>query len=317
MNFFASQDFLDALNAVYYPGKAGRVADFVIEDKCFRLLAVGGRVVTSELFFDYCEPISRSEARSPQKRRLFIQSAALGQATMDDWHKVHDGGDARAAPFVDFSKFGSFEEYRSYLQTRSKDRFKKIRRLRERLGQEIGELAFDYDDQDDQVIGTSLSWKSQQLRETGLEDIYERPEQAAFFRELRRRGRLRVSSLRAGGRLLGSSIGYEYEGVGSGWVLTYDHDPALRKYSIGWQLIELMLEECYKRGFKSFDFSVGAADFKFAYGTHVRLVKPFGTRPLGEAVAIRLKRETKLALGRFPKLLDGMRQIARAAKTRF
>src|SRR5262249_30308499 len=160
------------------------------------------------------------------------------------------------------------------------DRFKKNARLRERLAEDFGELVFTLDDTSPDVLDLSIKWKSQQLLDTGLPDIYAKPQNVEFFRELRRRGALRSSTLRVKGRLLSSLLGFVHDKVWSGWVFTFDHDPAFKKYSLGWQLMESMLEECHQSGLSGFDFSTGSSDYKFAYGTHVRILSSVGSRPL-------------------------------------
>ena len=313
MNFYASQPFLDTVARVYFPHQRSRIQDFEVEGKVYRLLVVGsGRVITRWSFLDYCEPIQPDNVHEPVRRKLFIPNAVHGIVSMQDWASRSDEyGAYMPAPFVDFAEYPNYKDYLSFLMKRSKDRFKKNYRLRERLAEDFGQLQFCANDDEPDVLEKSLEWKSAQLRDTGLPDLFRKPENRQFYYELKRRGVLLSSTLRANGRLLSSWLGYIHEGYWSGWIFTYDHDPALKKYSLGWQLMDSLLQDCHEKQLKGFDFSVGHSDYKMTYGTHVRLLGSVGTRPKREAMLLALRSQVKAKLVRFPKLLETVRQLAR------
>jgi CelD/BcsL family acetyltransferase involved in cellulose biosynthesis len=314
MNFFASRVYLDTVSSVYFAGKKTQIQDFEVDGQVYRFLVVEGRrVLTDWVFLDYREALAPSEIDKPQKRDIYIEGAVRDVVTVEKWQSPDFNRWGKPSPFVDFTGFATYEDYRTHIYKRGRDRFKKNTRLRERLGQDFGELEFTLDDLAPDVLDLSLKWKSQQLRETELPDLFAKPQNTEFFRELRRRNGLRASTLRARGRLLSAWLGFVHEGVWSGWIFTYDHDPALKKYSLGWQLMESMLEECFRSRLKGFDFSAGASDYKFAYGTHVRILGPVGTPNLSR----RLKDDAKRVLQRYPKLLEGARSVVRTARTRF
>jgi CelD/BcsL family acetyltransferase involved in cellulose biosynthesis len=230
---------------------------------------------------------------------------------MQEWIANESLRTYRPAPFVDFSEFADYSEYRAFLMKRSKDRFKKNWRLRERLENDFGTLKFTFNDSGDDVLEKSLTWKSAQLRETGLPDLFRKEENWEFYRELKRRGVLLSSTLRANERLLSSWLGYTHNGYWSGWIFTYDHDPALKKYSIGWQLMDSLLQTCHERKLKGFDFSIGHSDYKMTYGTHVRLLGSVGTRPAHQVVLNKLEKLAKSQLERFPSVMARARVVAR------
>jgi hypothetical protein len=312
MNFYSSPEFLDTLAHVYFPGQRTRIQDYEVDGKTYRLLVVGrDRVITRWTFLDYSEPLSDSEPREPVRSNLFIPNAVQRIVPIQDWGSDAADKGYMPAPFVSFEGFAKYEEYQAYLMKRSKDRFKKNARLRERLEQDCGELVFTMNDDGADVLEKSLNWKSAQLRETGLPDIFSKPENWEFYRELKRRNVLLSSTLRANGRLLSSWLGYVYGGYWSGWIFTYDHDPALKKYSLGWQLMESLLRTCYSRNLKGFDFSIGHSDYKMAYGTHVRLLADVGTRPTHQRVLLALRKQASARLERYPRLLARLREVAR------
>jgi hypothetical protein len=312
MNFYSSPAFLSTVASVYFPGQRTRPQDFEVDGKIYRFLVVGTRrVITSWTFLDYVEPVETEAVFRPIRRNLYVPNVAQRTVTMQQWSDDESLRSYRPAPFVDFLEYPTFDDYRAFLMKRSKDRFKKNTRLRERLQDDFGQLVFSANDDGDDVLEKSLEWKSTQLRETGLPDLFANVRNREFYAELKKRGVLLSSTLRANGRLLSSWLGYVYEGYWSGWIFTFDHDPALRKYSLGWQLMESLLRSCHDMKLKGFDFSVGHSDYKMTYGTHVRLLGSVGHRPLHQELLHKLRKRTKAGLVRFPKLLDLARKSAR------
>ena len=110
--------------------------------------------------------------------------------------------------------------------------------------------------------------------------------------------------MRAGDRLLSVWMGFVYRGVWSGWVFAYDHDPALRKFSLGHQLLRSMLEQGFRLGHREFDFSIGNEDYKWFYATHARILGPIGTPPLRQRLMARARHDARRALQRWPRLLS-------------
>ena len=210
------------------------------------------------------------------------------------------------APYVDWSKFPTYDDYKTFLLTHQKGLVKDRERRARRLAENVGKLEFRVDDTQPDVIELARQWKSRQLRETGLRDYFADPKTDEYLALLRDRGLLTTSTLRAGGRLVSAWIGFIHDGVWSGWVFTYD--PELAKYSVGHQLLSAMLEESHRRGHREFDFSTGAESYKMPYATHGRLLGPVGLPPMQQRIFARAKIEVKK---RNPELFE----LARAAKT--
>ena len=234
--------------------------------------------------------------------------------TIESWQDPAMVRQGRPAPFVDFSGFASYADYRAYITKRGKDCFKKNARLRERLAEDFGELVFTLDDTSPDVLDQPAVEVEAARLQTGLPDIYAKPANVEFFHELRRRGALRSSTLRARGRLLSSWLGFVHDRVWSGWVFTFDHYSAFKKYSLGWQLMESLLEECHRSGLAGFDFSTGSSDYKLAYGTHVRVLGDVGHRPLSQQLILKLKTDAKRLLERYPRLRGPVETLARSSK---
>ena len=97
-----------------------------------------------------------------------------------------------------------------------------------------------------------------------------------FFENLREKNLLVASSLRIAGRLLSVWLGFVHDRVRSGWIFTYEHDPAFSRYSLGHQLLQSMLQHSFASEHREFDFSLGAQEYKWLYATHARVLGPLG-----------------------------------------
>ena len=278
MNFFASQEYLQVLADVYFPGKPARVADVRIGGQVLRLLILGDRQVVTEMpFLDYHQPLRADEIGRAERRRAYAPWVAREVVGLKDRHPLPEG--LGTAPYIDWSLFSSYDDYLASLRARHNDRFRELRRLRRRLAEHFGPLEFLADDTRPDVLERALDWKGRQFRETGQGDVFAYPENFRFFEELRRRDLLVASTLRGAGRLLAVSLGFIHQGVWSGWIMTYDHAPELKAYSVGNQLLQEMLAHSFAARHREFDFSIGDQDFKWLYATHARVLGPLGPRP--------------------------------------
>lgn len=316
MNFYASREYLDVLAHVYFPGRRAAVEEVEVGGQVLRLLVVDGRKpITSWFFLDYHEPLAPAERGPATRRRCFVPVVSQRAVRFEEW-KEAAGGILTPAPYVDWAAFPTYAAYQDHIKPRGRDLLREAARRRRRLEEEFGTLSFTYDDQREDVIPTSLRWKSTQLRDTQLPDLFERQDNVEFFHELRRRGLLVASSLRANERLLSAWLGFVHEGVWSGWIFAHDRDPALKKYSVGRQLLHSMLEESHRRGHRQFDFSTGDEDYKSLYATHARLLGPLGALPVRERVLRQVRQNVRSALERHPRLFEATRRVFRRVKNR-
>jgi hypothetical protein len=304
MNFYASRDFLDAAAAVYFKGRDWTIEDVEIGGEILRLLVVDGRPVTKMQFLDFHQPLSTDEVHEPVRRGRYAQHIVRDVLTRLEWEALKKCPEL--APFVDWSWFRSFDDYKAQLVKRHKSLVRDRERRWRSLCTAYGEPVFTMDDRGADVLPTAREWKSQQLLDTGHPNWIALPKTMEFLETLRARNLLVSSTLRAGGRLVSVWLGFVHEGTWSGWVFAYD--PAFRKYSVGHQLVNCMLEESFRLGHREFDFSEGAEDYKLLYATHARVLGDLGRAPPGRAVIV----YAKAVLGRSPKLLRAMQDAKRA-----
>lgn len=286
MNFFASPAYLAVVADVYFGGRSTRVADVRFGGKVLRVLIVDDRQVASEVpFLDYHLPLRPEEWGPVERRHAYAPRVAQGVVSREQRHSIPAG--FIASPYVDWSSFSSYEDYLAQRDDLHHRTIKKHRRFKVRLAEDFGALEFAADDRRRDVLALALEWKSAQFIETGERDLFADACNVRFFEELRDRGLLVASTLRASGRLLSVWLGFVHDGVWSGWIFAYDHDPALRPYSVGHHLMQSMLAYSFASGHREFDHSVGGQDWKWKYATHARLIGPLGIPPQGAYRAAR------------------------------
>lgn len=284
MNFYASRPFLDAAAAVYFKDRPVTIEDVRIGDGVLRLLVTGdGKIITRLTFLDFHEPLRDTDIVGPVRIGRYAERVVRGQIAADAWDETDFPG-CELAPFVDWNGFDSFDAYYDYLLNLHHGLIRDRERRGRALAAQYGPLRFCPDDRDPDVLAAAQTWKSRQLRDIGLPDIFADPASAAFLQTLKSSGHLLSSSLRANGRLVSVWLGFVHDNAWSGWIFAYD--PALKKYSAGHQLLIQMLRESFVRGHREFDFSVGAPDYKMQYATHGRVLGSLGTPSAQRALAL-------------------------------
>lgn len=301
MNFYASRAYLDAAAAVYFKGREVAIENVRIGSDILRLLVVDGRIITRLQFLDFHQPLCEAEVQGPIREGRYAQFVVRGTIRCDEWQQDAFPG-FELAPFIDWWQFPSFDAYKNQLLERHRGLVRDRERRWRSLAAAQGEPVFTFNDEADDVLAMAREWKSRQLVETGIPDYFADPKTMEFLQLLRERRLLVSSSLRAGGRLLSVWIGFIHEASWSGWVFTYD--PAFRKYSVGHQLLNCMLEESYRLGHREFDFSDGGHDYKIMYATHGRLLGDIGRPPLKRAVVLLAKNTLRRTS---PKLFEAIR----------
>jgi CelD/BcsL family acetyltransferase involved in cellulose biosynthesis len=264
--------------------------------------------VTQIQFLDYHQPLADAEIQGPVRQGRYAGDVVRGEMICDTGNPIALPY-CEPAPYIDWSEFAGFEEYKTLLLERRKGMVRDRERRRRALAADYGELCFAMNDPGDDVFACARLWKSRQLRETGHDDYFAKPETMEFLAALRERKRLVSSTLRAGGRLVSLWIGFVHEGCWSGWIFAYD--PEFRKYSAGHQLLFCMLEESCRRGHREFDFSIGGEDYKMIYATRARLLGPIGKPPLDQALADAAKNVLRR---RSPVLFQAAKRLKRKIK---
>lgn len=317
-NFYGSSEYLAVAAEAYFNGRNTNVEYVEIGDNLFRLLVVDGRRVVTDLeFVDYHEPIT-TPIDVPVRRCGYAKSVVRGIVEVAAWDSTANV-DLEPAPFVDWTGFATYEEYERFLKTRKKGLYNEQRRRRRRLAETFGELEFCAHDERSDVFELAVKWKTQQFHATGVRNYLADPRNVRHFELLGENGLLTSSTLRADGRLLSLWLGFMHDGVWSGWIFAYDPDPALRKYSVGQQLLHSMLEESFRREHREFDFSIGDEGYKWFFATHARVLGPVGRPPVSEQIkgSVRqAKRYAKGVLADQPELLERATSVGRVVRTR-
>jgi CelD/BcsL family acetyltransferase involved in cellulose biosynthesis len=305
-SFYASPAYLETAAEIYYKRRATSIEDVRVGDEVLRLLVVDGhRIVTNLPFLDYHVPLLASDIRSPSRTASYARAVVRGVINRAKWDPAI-GHDAGLAPFVDWSRFATFAQYQDAVLAINNGLRRERERRRRRLADSLGEPAFTMDDRFADVLDFVRLHKGRQLRATGLVDYFADPRTTEFLDLLHRRGSIVYSTLRARGRLLSVWVGFVYDRVWSGWIFTYD--PDLRRYSVGMQLLNELLETSFRLGHREFDFSIGAEHYKMVYATHARVLAVVGRLPLH----LRLLDKAKVGLRqRSPTLFRTARALFR------
>jgi hypothetical protein len=303
-NLYASRGFLDVIAQVYFPGKTCRIEDYGLGSDVFRLLTVDGEgPVVRQTFLDIHEPLRNRSTSRPRCRLRRLEGASHSIISVDEYKGGQHPPDFFGAPTVLWSGFAKWDDYLDLLRRRRV--LADDQRRKRRLEEAIGPLEFRADDQDEDVLTTCFAWKSARDQESSRPDLFSVEANRRFFHEMRARGLLRVSTLRAGGTLLAVWLGAVHQRRWTGWVFAFNNDAALAKYSLGRQLLHFMLEESFRDGHEEFDFSIGMEPYKLYFATHVRVVTTLGSPPLGQ----RFRAAAKTALAHAPWLYARVRAL--------
>ncbi|QQC87740.1 GNAT family N-acetyltransferase [Streptomyces alfalfae] len=162
-----------------------------------------------------------------------------------------------------------------------------------RLGRDIGDMRFVYDERDPKVLRTLMRWKSAQYRRTGRMDRFARPwivdlvDHLFEVREEHFAGVLSV--VYAGDRPVAAHFGPTSRTVFAAWFTAYD--PELGYYSPGLLMHLRMAEAAASRGVRLMDMGRGEKEYKDWLKTReLRVGEGFATRPHPVAAVHRMWR---------------------------
>jgi len=144
---------------------------------------------------------------------------------------------------------------------------KKMRRLDRKISREIGDLTFNFDNQDESCWDQLMSLKRQQYRETGRHDVLG-PE---WSREMMRRlwhsddpgCKGYMHSLTSNGTFLAAEFNLTCRSTLHGWIPVYQ--PEYSSYSPGSVIQHYIIEEADRRGFHFYDYGTSAGHYKKYY----------------------------------------------------
>lgn len=275
VNIYTSPEFLDVIAKVYFPSLRCIPRDYQVNGRTFRLLAVEGREpVLNQTFVDMHEPVSvlPRALRIPPLPRL--PNVSHGLVSLSDFEHDHAWHNWMGAPTILWDRFPAWDDYLKLLTARRV--LPEDQRRGRRLQDALGPVEFTADDRLDDVLPTCFAWKSARDRASARTDLFATEANRHFFTEMRSRGLLQASTLRAGHTLLAIWLGAIYQGRWTGWVFAFNPEPSLKKYSLGRQLLYPMLEHSHRAGHSEFDFSIGMEPYKLNFATHVRPIGPLG-----------------------------------------
>jgi hypothetical protein len=285
-NLYTSPAYMEVIRRSYCDDRLCMPADFIVEGRRFRLLATLGwktgfrlRPAPMPPFLDMHEPIASEGGYQGLATLSYLPKVAHGMVESEKFSQQGLQTSYMAAPTVWWERFATWDDYLKFLRERSSMIKDDQRRMR-RLAETMGPVTFAVDDSGDDVVSKVLAWKSAQMLETLGVDLFADLRNRRFFEEMRKAGLLKISTLRADGRLIASWWGAIYQGRWYGWIFAHDPDEALRKLSVGRLLLYRMLEESHRLGHREFDFSIGDEPYKWFFSTHARLIAPLGTVPL-------------------------------------
>ncbi|MFE9648456.1 GNAT family N-acetyltransferase [Streptomyces sp. NPDC006365] len=162
-----------------------------------------------------------------------------------------------------------------------------------RLGRDLGEMRFVFDERDPRVLRTLMRWKSAQYRRTGRMDRFARPwivdlvDHLFQVREEHFTGVLSV--VYAGDRPVAAHFGPRSRTVFAAWFTAYD--PEFRYYSPGLIMHLRMAEAAARDGVRLMDMGRGDKEYKDWLKTReLRVAEGFATRSHPVATAHRLWR---------------------------
>nr|WP_030660665.1 GNAT family N-acetyltransferase [Streptomyces cellulosae] len=196
-----------------------------------------------------------------------------------------------ASPVIDLEPGG--DDYAKWLRGTYPGLAKTTLKKERRLGRDLGEMRFVYDERDPAVLRTLMRWKSAQYRRTGRMDRFARPwivdlvNHLFHVREEHFFGVLSV--LYAGDRPVAAHFGPTSRTVFAAWFTAYD--PELSYYSPGLIMHLRMAEAAAREGVRLMDLGRGDKEWKDWLKTReLRVGEGFAVRPHPVAAAHKLWR---------------------------
>ncbi|MDR6981059.1 CelD/BcsL family acetyltransferase involved in cellulose biosynthesis [Streptomyces sp. 3330] len=219
-----------------------------------------------------------------------------------------------AAYVIDVEK--GYETYESVLRAQSPKFLKTTLAKQRRLGRQVGELRFVFDEREPAALRTLMAWKSAQYRRTGRRDRFAQEWITRLVRVLSETrapecsGTLSV--LYAGDRPIAAHFGLRSSTVLACWFPAYETEFA--KFSPGLVLHLRMAESAAAEGIGLLDLGRGAAEYKDALKTgELPVYEGAWSRPGVGAALHRLSREPSRRAHHFVR--NRPRLAAAAART--
>ncbi|MEU0372657.1 GNAT family N-acetyltransferase [Streptomyces sp. NPDC006283] len=196
------------------------------------------------------------------------------------------------SPVIDVG--AGYAAYEELLRAQSPKFLRSTLAKERRLGRQVGDTRFVFDERDPAALRTLIAWKSAQYRRTGRRDRFAQRWISALVRRLhesRADGCSGVLSvLYAGRRPVAAHFGLRSRTVLSCWFPAYE--PEFAKYSPGLVLHLRMAEAAAREGIGMLDLGRGDAEYKDALKTgELRVYEGATLRPGARAALYVLGRE--------------------------
>ncbi len=157
-----------------------------------------------------------------------------------------------------------FDAYRAALKAAGSKVVSKTEAQARRLARNVGEVSFETELTDPELLRLLLRWKSAQWRRSGEIDRFEIPANVALTEHVHRlrepsfRGVL--SGLRAGREFVALTLVLQTRRTWHGWLIGYDR--RFQTYSPGMILLLRLIEDATAREVRLFDLGPGDVGFK-------------------------------------------------------
>lgn len=312
MDFFSSDPFLSALARDYYRAQEFEFKTYAVGDHCVRLVELNGKKpATSGPFYDYVKPLSDPVEAVPGIS--FLPRAVVGTVALDDREPLANAPMTVQEPalLITWSQFAAWEDYLSFVKTRSSGLLLKQRKCNMKLVQRYGEPDFEFENRDPEAFGKCLAWKLNQY--AGGHEILSNPRAVGMLRRLFDEGHLVISTLKTDGRYISAHACFRESERHLSLIPSYN--PSFSEFGVGKELLHRMLEHCYRQGDKAFDFLQGAEAYKWNYATHLQVIEAVGQPPLAHRVRSTSRRLAKDGIVKLsPTLFLQLKRLVLAAR---
>nr|WP_237519095.1 GNAT family N-acetyltransferase [Streptomyces sp. SID5910] len=233
---------------------------------------------------------------APDPRQL-LRACSLSSLAFDNLEAeqglfVPYAAEEHTSYVIDVEK--GYEAYESVLRAQSPKFLKTTLAKERRLGRQVGDVRFVFDEREPAALRTLMEWKSAQYRRTGRRDRFA---QEWITRLVGRLAETRapqctgtLSVLYAGGRPVAAHFGLRSASVLACWFPAYD--PEVAKFSPGLVLHLRMAEAAAAEGIGLLDMGRGAAEYKDSLKTgELPVYEGTATRPGAGAALQWLGRE--------------------------
>ena len=168
------------------------------------------------------------------------------------------------SPYLDLSQ--GYEAYVAERKASGSGEIKEIGRKLRKCEREQGAVTFEMASGDEEVLDLLMQWKSTQLEQNGLTDIFAFPWTKALLKGIHRNGDETFGGLLTVLRLNGKPISILFSlraaAVVHGWIFAYDRE--LAPYSPGSILLLKMAEAAQQHGIGKIDLGKGTERYKLS-----------------------------------------------------